>query len=55
MEIPFESIYRNRFSGAKRQKVKSRTFFYYIPLYDTLNNLQDIDVYRDLRIEHDRG
>ena len=54
MEIPFESIYRNRFSGAKRQKVKSRTFFYYIPLYDTLNNLlQHIDVQRELRIEHD--
>ena len=52
MEIPFKSIYRNHFSGAKRQKVKSRTF-YYIPLYDTLNNLQHIDVQRELRIKHD--
>ena len=39
MEVSFESVYRNRFSGAKRQKVKSKTFFYYIPLYDTLKIL----------------
>ena len=51
MEISFESVYRNRFSGAKRQKVKSKTFFYYIPLYDTLNNLlQHNDLQRELSI-----
>ena len=48
--MSFDSVYRNRFSGAKRQKVKSKTSFYYIPLYDTLNNLLQHDFQRELSI-----
>ena len=48
VEIAFRSNYRNRFSGTKRQKVKSDDFFYYIPLYETLRNLLE---HRDIQSE----
>ena len=51
--MSFDSVYRNRFSGAKRQKVKAKTFFYYIPFFETLTNLlQHNDFQRELSINH---
>ena len=39
IEISFESVYINRFSGAKRQKVQSACTFFYVPLADSLAQL----------------
>lgn len=47
--MTFNTVYKNRFSGAKRQKVKSDHFFYYIHLFETLKNLlQHKDVQSEL-------
>ena len=39
VEITFDRVYINRFSGAKRQKVQSACNFYYVPLADSLTRL----------------
>ena len=49
IEIPFENLYINRFSGAKRQKVQSIRSFMYIPLFDSLSQLfQNKEVLREI-------
>ena len=40
-EIPYEGseVYVNRFSGHKRQKVRSKDVFYYVPIIETLKRI----------------
>ena len=39
IEISFDNVYINRFSGSKRQKVQSAYTFFYVPLADSLAQL----------------
>lgn len=39
IEISFDNVYINRFSGSKRQKVQSACTFFYVPLADSLAQL----------------
>lgn len=39
IEITFDNVYINRFSGSKRQKVQSVCTFFYVPLADSLAQL----------------
>ena len=45
-EVPFATIHRNRYSGAKRQKVASARTFLYVPLLQTLQELLKNDELR---------
>ena len=48
IEISFDNVYINRFSGSKRQKVQSACTFFYVPLADSLAQLLRNEVLKEI-------